>query len=278
VIQPAIDPEAFRRFEADGWQQVSDVYDRLFGPVTAHVLPALLDAAGVARGTRVLDVASGPGYVAARAAERGALVVGIDVAPAMVGLASRLHPELDFRQAPAEAPPFADGAFDAVVSNFGLGHFAEPERVAARLARMLAPGGRLALSWWDVPAKCRFLGLIVDAMTEAGATPPPDLPAGPPIFRYSEDVALTELLGGAGLVGIDIRSVAFVHPFPAPDALWDGMLAGTVRISAAIRRQPAAIRERIRASFDRLAVPHLRPDGLAVPVSVKLVPGRKDRS
>jgi ubiquinone/menaquinone biosynthesis C-methylase UbiE len=91
----------------------------------------------------VLDVANGPGYVAARAAKQGAEVVGVDVAEAMVTLARQHHPELEFRRADAEALPFADGFFDAVVGNFLMHHLGRPEHAIARFAR----GWSLADGW-----------------------------------------------------------------------------------------------------------------------------------
>ena len=143
------DPDAFTAFEAAGWEQQAPTYDDVMGRVTSRVVGPLLDAAGVQRGSRVLDVASGPGYAAAAAAGLGASVVGVDMAPAMVELARRLHPTVEFRVAPAEALPFEDDSFDAVVSNFVAPHLSRPERAVAELVRVLRGGGRLALTTWD---------------------------------------------------------------------------------------------------------------------------------
>jgi ubiquinone/menaquinone biosynthesis C-methylase UbiE len=126
----------------------------------------------------MLDLASGPGYVAARGAERGATVVGLDVARAMISLARRLHPGLDFRQADVHELPFEDASFDPVVGNFLILHLGRPDQAMAGFVRVLAPGGRLALTAWDLPERARFLGVVLDAVAEAGATPPEDLPTG----------------------------------------------------------------------------------------------------
>ena len=164
-----IDADAFNAFEAAGWEARAESYHRHLGAMTSPVIEPLLDAAGVDRATRVLDVATGPGYAAAACAVRGASVVGVDVASAMVALARRLRPEIEFRQADAERLPFGDGEFDAVVANFLIPHVGRPERVAAELARVLAPGGRLALSTWDVPSRGRLVGVLADAVRQAGA-------------------------------------------------------------------------------------------------------------
>jgi len=270
-----VDADAFNAFEAAGWDERADGYHRFFGTLTARVIEQLLDAAKVERGRRVLDVASGPGYVAAACAVRGADVVGVDAAGEMVALARRLRPEIDFRQADAERLPFADGAFDAVVANFFILHVGRPEQAAVELARVLAPGGRLALSTWDAPERARLQGVFVDAVAEVGAQPPPHIPPGPSFFRFADEGEFARLLGDAGLGDVDVRTVAFTHRFASGDALWNGLLAGTVRTRALVLAQPEDVQARIRAAFDRLVRPYATKDGLEIPVSVKLASGRK---
>src|SRR3954470_1302731 len=167
-----VDADAFNAFEAAGWEARSAGYDGFFGRITPRLVEPLLEAAAVRSGTRVLDVATGPGYVAARAAERGAAVVGVDLSESMLALARRLHPDLDVRRGDAEALPFDDGAFDAVVGSFVLLHLGRPEQAAREFARVLASGGAVALTVWDVPQRARFLGVFLDAIAEAGAVPP----------------------------------------------------------------------------------------------------------
>jgi SAM-dependent methyltransferase len=270
-----LDPDAFNGFEAAGWERQAPGYDAFFGQVTSRLTDPLLDAAEVAGGDRVLDVATGPGYVARRAAERGTHVVGVDIAEAMLALARARCPELDFRQADAEALPFPDGSFDAVVANFLVLHLGRPERAASEFARVLAAGGRLALTAWDLPDRARILGLFVDAVAAAGATPPADIPQGPDFFRFSRDDEFESLLRGAGLESVAVQTVAFTHPVASAEQLWDGVLRGAVRTTALIQGQSDEMRDRIRAEFDRLVSAYLSGDRLEVPVSVKLAVGRK---
>jgi SAM-dependent methyltransferase len=270
----AVDADAFNAFEAAGWGGRADGYHRFFGAITTRVIEELLDAAEVDRGRRVLDVASGPGYVAAACVVRGADVVGVDVAAEMVALARRIRPEIEFRQADAERLPFADGSFDAVVGNFLILHVGRPEQIAAELARVLRPGGRLALSTWDLPERARLLGVLVDAVAEVGVEPSADAPSGPPIFRFADEGEFARLLGDAGLGDVDVRTVAFTHRFASGDELWNGLLGGTVRTRALVLAQPEDVQARIRAAFDRLVRPCATKDGLEIPVSVKLASGR----
>ena len=274
----AVDPDAFNAFEATGWEQQASGYDAFFGPITTRLVGPLLVAAGVRPGARVLDVATGPGYVAAAAAERGADVVGMDVAGAMLALARRAHPGLDFRTGDAEALPLPDASFDMVVANFALLHLGRPDQAAREFARVLVPGGRVALTVWDVPERARFIGVLLEAVASATAGTPPDIPVGPPFFRFSEEAEFTRLLADAGLEGISIDTVAFSLHAASADALWQGLLGGTVRSAALIVRQPEETQRAIRAAFDRILQPYTGPGGVELPVSVKLASAARPRS
>jgi SAM-dependent methyltransferase len=270
-----IDAEAFREFERRGHDRVARSYGDFFGPVTARTIEALLDAAAVGPGTRLLDVASGPGLVTAAAAARGAAVLGVDLSPQMVAVARAGHPTLEFREGDAEQLPCVEASRDAVVCNFGLGHFPRPERVAVELVRVLARGGRAALSWWDGPAHTRVNGIFFDAVSEAGGGPPAGLPAGPPPFRFSEDAELRALLIIAGLEDVTVGTVHWTHWIPSADAWWDGGLGSLVRASASVLAQPAEVQRRIRVAFDRLVERHRVDGGFLVPMSAKIAAGRK---
>lgn len=270
-----IDPDAFNAFEAEGWERRADGYHDFFSSITTRAIEPLLDAAGVGRGSTLIDVATGPGYVAAAAQARGAEATGLDVAAEMVDLAGRLHPGIRFVRGDAEQLPFDDASFDAAVANFAILHLGRPERAAAELERVLRPGGRVALTVWDVPERCRLLGAFVEAVAEARAAPPSGIPAGPDFFRFSDADELTRLLAGAGLAGARVETVEFSHHAASADELWDGMLSGTVRIRALVEGQSDEARRRIRAAFDRLVAGGDSGDGVEIPVAVKLGSARK---
>jgi ubiquinone/menaquinone biosynthesis C-methylase UbiE len=104
-------------------------------------------------GARVLDVATGTGNVAIPLARRGAVVTGVDIAPnLLVQARERAAAEglaVPFDEGDAEQLPYADGAFDAVVTMFGAMFAPRPEVVAAEMARVLQPGGLLAMANWN---------------------------------------------------------------------------------------------------------------------------------
>jgi SAM-dependent methyltransferase len=270
-----VSADAFNAFERDGWATTStDAYDRVLGPITRHVIDPLLDAADVRAGTRVLDVATGPGYVAARAAERGARVLGVDLSPQMLALARASHPSLAFEPADAEALALPDASFDVVVANFLILHLGHPERAAAGFARVLAPGGRVAVTAWGSPERARLFGMFGEAVRAAGASVPAEIPTGPDFFRFAADPELERLLAGFGDVAI--RTIEWAHHVPDSDHLWNGMADGTVRTRALLRLQPDSMRLAIREAFDHLVEPYrAATGGFDVPVAVKLASGRR---
>ncbi len=104
-------------------------------------------------GARVLDVACGTGNLAIPAARRGAIVTGVDIAPnLLVQAQERAEAEglkITFDEGDAEHLPYPDAVFDSVVTMFGAMFAPRPERVASELARVLRPGGQLAMANWN---------------------------------------------------------------------------------------------------------------------------------
>ena len=268
------DAEAFDAFEATGWAtKEAAAYDALAGRVTSRVADRLLDAVGSGRGVRLLDVATGPGYVAARAAERGADVVGVDLSEAMLAFARSRSPAVEFVRGDATELPYGDASFDAYTAAFVLMHLGRPEVAVVEAARVLAPGGRAAFAVWDEPSRGRWLGIMLDAVHDVGATPPEDVPPGPPIFRFADEGTFGALLSDGGLVDVAVQTVDFTLRLESADELWDGLIEGSVRVRPLVVAQPAALQRAIRERFDELLEPYRAADGFEVPVAVKLASG-----
>src|SRR5258705_720747 len=180
-----LDSEKFRDFEHPGWQNIPDQYHEAFGNLTTQTIGALLAAARVKKGVKFLDIASGPGYVAAAAAKRGATVLGIDFSNSMIEQARSLHPEIDFREGDAEQLPLGNGLFDAAAMNFGILHLGHPEKALVEAHRVLRPGGRFAFSVWCNPKETVGFNIVLRAVAAHGE-PHVELPEGPPLFRYTD--------------------------------------------------------------------------------------------
>jgi SAM-dependent methyltransferase len=122
------------------WAGRADAYEHGFARVTVHAVGALLDAAGVGTGTRVLDVGTGPGVVAGAAVARGARVTAVDAEPSMAEAAARNVPGLDVRVAVLPDLPLPATGFDAVTGNFVIHATGDPAAVLAELRRVLRAG------------------------------------------------------------------------------------------------------------------------------------------
>ena len=271
--QPQVDLEAFRNFEKTTHDKLAESYHDVFSVVTNRAIEPLLKAAQAEDGTRLLDVATGSGMLAAKAAERGAHVTGIDLAPAMVALARTLHPHIDFREGSAEDLPFAPSSFDSVVSGFGVGHFSRPERVLAEFARVLVPKGRVALSWWDGFGKNRINGLFFEVIKELGITAPGALPAGPAVDRFMDPDQFAALLRAAGFEVVGIDYISFSHPLKNVDELWDLALGSFVRVSTVIRAQNVDIQQRIKQKVEQVVQQYASPNGLQIPIAFRVIAG-----
>jgi len=265
--------EAFSDFEKSSHDKLAESYHDAFSAVTNRAIEPILQAVHVENGTRLLDVATGPGTLAAKAAERGARVVGIDIAPAMIVLAHTLHPHLDFREGSAEDLPFAASSFDCVVSGFGVGHFSRPEHVLTEFARVLVPKGRVALSWWDGFGKNRINGIFFEVIKELGISAPGALPAGPAVDRFSDPDQFAAVLRAAGFKVVGIDYISFSHPLKNVDELWELALGSFVRVSTVIQAQNADVQQRIRQKVEEVARQYASPNGLQIPIAFRVIGG-----
>ena len=143
--------EAFKSAEMQGWDARAGLYDDFTGQITTQAIPTLLAMAETAPGKRILDLCCGTGRGAGAAAALGADADGIDFSAAMVDAARDAFPRVTFEIGDAEAIPRNDSRYDAVIWSFGLMHVGSPETVFREMARVLRPGGRVALSHWIGP-------------------------------------------------------------------------------------------------------------------------------
>lgn len=172
----------------------------------------LITRLGLAAGERLLDVACGSGNLALPAARAGAVVTAIDIAPNLVAqtrrhaLAEGLPILADVGD--AEEMPYADGAFDTVVSMFGVMFAARPARATAQLARVCRPGGRIVLANWTPEG---FIGRMF-AITREHVPPPSDVPS--PLLWGMEDPMRERLAPYARDLQLVRRQITFEYPMP----------------------------------------------------------------
>jgi len=267
------DPDAVRAFEHAGWQQAASQYDATFARATAPFVDALLEVTGVAAGTKVLDVCCGTGIVTAAAARRGARAVGLDFSAAMLNEARQAHPQLPFDTADAEALPYADRSFDAVLSNFGIHHVPSPEKAIAEACRVLHLGGRIAFTTWAAPAENIAWRLLFEATREHGDPAAAKTP--PSGGNLGTTDAVLRLLREAGFDDIRAEPIHREWLLTEPGDLIVALACGTVRTAALIAAQPAAARSAIDAAMTRATAAYRRSNDYAVPIVAILASGTK---
>lgn len=251
------------------WGITGRAYDGIsFGlsDTISHTVQALWPRPGM----RILDIGTGTGWGARLAAWRGARVTGIDIAPGMLeaarALSSGCDPRPDFRQAAAEDLPFGDGTFEAVLSTYGVIFSNDPARAVSEMARVLRPGGRLALATWaDDPGSYipRFFALIAEW---SNAPPPPSNP-----FDWGRADWLADTLGAA----FDIEVREQVTTFYAPDTatVWHEYLTGFGPVAATHAALPADRQPAFRAAFEAFHQPYASAMGLTIPRHALVVRG-----
>ncbi|MEV4704466.1 class I SAM-dependent methyltransferase [Actinoplanes sp. NPDC049316] len=261
---------AFDEHQRSQWAGRATAYQSSFAALCAHPAAALLDAADVKAGGRVLDAGTGTGTVAALAHARGAHVVAVDAEPSMVALTRRRVPAADVHQAALPRLPFPDHSFDAAVANFVINHVGDPAAAMGELQRVVRPGGRIAVTIWPYPPPPaqRLWTTIFDA---AGVERPTDLPRLAPDKDFPRTcVGLSTLLRQAGLTGVGCDTIAWTHRTD-PESWWNGPANGIGAPGLVMQRQDTRTIARIREQYDQHTGTYRDDDGrLALPTAALL--------
>jgi len=194
-------------------------YPSVVTDVVAPLGPILVDAAGIQPGDLVLDVAAGSGNAAIPAARAGARVIASDLTPELLETGQKLAAEagvqLTWETADAEALPYGDSEFDAVLSCLGVMFAPHHQTSADELIRVCRPGGTIGLLSWTPSG---FIGQMFATMRPYAAPPPPG--AQPPPLWGSED-HVRELLGDrVEQVRTETRALRVTH-YTSPEAFRD---------------------------------------------------------
>ena len=203
---PKPDLEAIKQRQQQAWASGD------YTAVAAKIVPVaeqLCDAADLHAGWRVLDVATGNGNAAIAAARHGCTVVGIDYVPALLERgrerAAAEGLEVELLEADAEALPFPDASFDAVISVFGSMFAPDHARTAAEMLRVCRPGGTIALASWTPDS---FIGELFRTVG-ARVAPPAGLQSP---MLWGTEAHLRELFGNA-LASLAVAERTFTFRF-----------------------------------------------------------------
>ncbi|MEU0597475.1 class I SAM-dependent methyltransferase [Streptomyces sp. NPDC006393] len=253
------------------WAGAAEAYAGSFAALCGATAEALLDAAEVGAGTRVLDVGTGPGTVAAAAMARRAVVVAVDAEPGMVALAAANAPGADVRHAVLPELPFSDDSFDAVVANFVVNHVEDPRAALIELRRVVRPGGQLAVTIWHGTSN-EAMSLFDLALDEAGVEGPV-FPT--PLVDFARTAeGLRGLLVQAGWAEVVSGELAWTHR-EDPEVWWSGPAGGVASRGLVVTGQTPEMFARIKSAYDRLVAERVAEDGLIdLPAVALLASGR----
>jgi ubiquinone/menaquinone biosynthesis C-methylase UbiE len=233
----SFDTQAFHEFEHQGWEDSAQAYSQHLSQLTSATIPSLLDAVDAGTATRLIDLATGPGYVAAAAQKRGCDVVAVDFSENMIELAKSMHgSSIVFEVGDVEKLPQADESFDAAVMNFGILHLSEPERALAEIFRILKTGGKMAFTVWHGPDEAVGFNLIRRAIETFGNSEV-SIPDGPPFFGFSDGAYTERVLTDLGFTHIASQKLSLVWVLDSPQDVFTAIYEGAARTGGLLRRQ-----------------------------------------
>jgi SAM-dependent methyltransferase len=270
-VAAAFDPAAVRAFEHARWQRAAGVYGATFAGATAPFIEALLDAAQVAHGTRLLDLACGPGFVASSGRARGAAAWGLDFSPAMLAVARARDATVRFDEGDAEALPYADSVFDAVVANFGIHHVPRPLFALCEAHRVLREGGRVAFSFWAEPSENIAWKLVFDAVARHGDRAAGGAPV--PGGGFGTEAQCADALAEAGFVECATRLERATWRHCDAQALVAALRAGTARMAAMLEAQRPEAIDAIVGDIAANAECYRDANGIAMPIAAVIASG-----
>ncbi len=252
-MSTGFDPQRFKALERAGFNRIAARYEA-GAHLRGDLADAILDAAELAPGLRVLDLASGPGLLARAAARRvgaGGHVLASDIAETMLAEGARqangegARTPLLFAAADAERLCLADASVDRVLAGLALFIFPHPQQALAEMRRVLAPGGLIALSVWGPRDAAPLIACAQDCI--ARLLPPPKQER-PSVFRYGEIPVLEAALAGAGFGDIGIAPCAFQCRFENADAYWQAFLDLAGGAAESLSRLPETTQAALRAA------------------------------
>jgi ubiquinone/menaquinone biosynthesis C-methylase UbiE len=249
VIDRVQEDQALKAKHAAMW--ASGDYPAVATELIPDLGPALVTAAGISAGDKVLDVAAGTGNAALPAAELGANVVATDLTPELLetgrGYAEARGVEIEWRVADAEALPFADNEFDVTISSVGVMFAPHHQETADELLRVTRPGGTISVLNWTPQG---FIGQVFATM-KPFAPPPPKGAQSPPLWGTEEHVSA--LLGDEISDVVVRREKLQVNHFETPEGFRDYFKAcygPTISVYKFIADQPERVAELDRAMVD----------------------------
>jgi ubiquinone/menaquinone biosynthesis C-methylase UbiE len=253
------------------WSSGGRAYDNISRSISGAI-DHCVERLDPAIGERIADVATGTGWTSRVIARLGAHVVGVDIADGMLNAAREIAREqnlsIGYQRGDAEALPFQDGEFDAVISTFGVMFAPDQQSAASELARICRPGGRLAIAAWVPDSSAVTLRKVLEPFMAAQPTPPPPSP-----FVWGARDWLTSALGSAFKLGFEEGVV--ISRFPSAAQAWDVYTDGFGPVRAVASSLQGPRREELRKAFTSWFEQYRTGLGVSLPIEYLVTVGQR---
>jgi ubiquinone/menaquinone biosynthesis C-methylase UbiE len=236
----------------EGWGHRAREWAYLVEPYARPANEKLFERLQVGDGVRLLDIACGSGFAAHLAAERGAIVSGLDAAEPLLAIARARTPTGDFRLGDMLDLPFDDESFDVATSFNGIWKGFEGALVEAR--RVLRPGGLFGMTFWGSP---RRLGLLPFFMKVGEFSPPSHVAATVQQGDTGRPGVVEEMLASSGLELIERGRVEVVNEWPDLDTAAHAMAASGPAVPAIESIGYEAFVEQVATAWSGKEDPHV---------------------
>lgn len=303
--QSMTNQDRFNAMEHRNWEKAFVTYDEGFGPLTRQPIPTILTHAnfppadiddGGQKIVRLLDVATGPGFVLSAAIDaalssssssddRHYHLTGLDVSKNFISLAEQrislqlaAHSQMntkniivDFVEGNAEELPFPDNTFDSITCNFGILHFFKPNVFLLESYRLLRPGGKICFTAWAPPTQTEGFRIVREAIAEGGNPNVEGLPEGPNFFDFGCHEHTLKVLRSIGFVNVDSVTLSEMKWYNVKNGgmLYEIFMNGTSRTREVLLGQTpeemTSIQSLMTKKYDLLT------DGGMVPLSMPAV-------
>lgn len=240
-----MDAEAERQglqWQVGVWNRISQLYLREIDARFASVVENVVRRGELTPGQRVLDLGTGTGSVAMRAAALVApagRVLGVDISPEMLAVTRQRLIEsdrsnVDLREGRAEQLPADDGSIDTLLASLSLMYVIDRAAAAREIRRVLRPGGRFVAAVWAGPEQC---DIVLFQQTAGKFAPTPPVPGVGP-GALADPTGFVAQLAGAGITArVEVEELGF--DFPDFESAWEVLAGVTTAQLAPERRQEA---------------------------------------
>ncbi len=253
------------------WSSAGRAYDEVSRGI-ADAIDHCIGRLAPKSGDLILDVATGTGWTARRIAERDIHVTAMDFAPDVLSAAKEIaaarNLDIKFEQGDAEAMNYKDGAFDRVISTFGVMFVQRPEDAANELARVCKPGGKLALAVWTPDGNIfEMFKIMKEFMPKPTGTPPPSP------FEWGNPERVRDLLQDNFELTFE-KGTSFYRE-PNGEAAWETFSVGYGPLRTLISKLDENAVSQLRLNFIEFHNDFATGLGICVPRDYWVVVGRR---